>query len=597
MLKKYLILLSVVISITGTIAFATPSMGGEPVFGTISLSSQEIVFLNTPFVINNEIMVPAKVFCEKLGAQVLWDEETREMISYRDNIFIKFKNNSNITYVNGKAKSMPVSSFTYKGDLFIPASFAAAANELTFKTEMANHAMSINFRENLLEYRQIGFRHFKRMSLTNYGISFYIPEYWSEFEDKVATYGVDTSFEAYGFEASVMPLTPQYTRSILTQSLLKDLNAKYGNALNLVASNTMVLGEYTSDGIYYDLTEGGVTTHHILYVFFEQNNGYVFKANYPDTNDLQESKEIFDTIASTFSITKLTINEQLEHYTEMTRFSEYGVKLTSEIYSNMIVNNQFQLKGKLSHSKNVIGLDVIVSKDGDKFEYYLPVVANRFDAILTMPFGLGKHNITVIADTSESIQEKVAIDALTTINDYVESTILTNFDFDEAETILKFSVLNASNEPIKNLLPTEYVNYDQIDVYNVANTITFNLKTQYSKAIALYEWIVENYTFDETLRPTGLLSAQELVVPQSANSVELCFLYTALLRAIDIPSRITRGVTDEGVDYWVETYLNGQWIVAGVAQETQYKLGALTYFNLNLKKHYEGYNTVKQLPF
>lgn len=597
MFKKNLILLSLLLALTGTLAFGEPSMGAVPVKGKVFLSNQEIAFSNIPFVINDEIMVPAKLFCEKLGAQVLWNEESREMISYRDNIFVKFKNNSNIAYINGKPKVMPVSSFTYKGELFIPASFTAAAHELSFKTESNHHAMSIDFRENILEYRQIDFRHFKRVSLTNYGISFYVPEYWSAVADKVNTYGVYNSFESYSFETNVMTLSPQYTRPILTESLLDGLVAEHGDTLNLVSSNTMLLGEYTSDAIYYDLTVNGVITHHILYIFFEQNNGYVFKATYPDTNDLDESKEIFDTIASTFGITKLTINEQLEHYTEMTRFSEYGVSLNSEIHSNMIVNNHFQLNGSLSHPKNIKGLHVIVSKDGDKFEYYVPITENAFDVKLYTPFGLGKHNITVIADSAESRIENVVIDAFTTLDDYIEQTLLSDYTFDEAETIMKFSVLNASNEPIKDLLPTTYINYDQTSIYAITNAITFNLTNQYSKSKALYEWVVNNYTFDDLLRPTGLLNAKELVEIKSANSFELCVLYTALLRSVDIPARMARGITEDGINYWVETFLNGQWIVASIAQETQFKFNDLTYFNLNRLKYYENYNIIEQLPF
>lgn len=597
MFKKNLFLLIVAIALSGTVAYAGPSMGGEPVYGKIFLSNQEVSFTETPFVINDEIMVPAKLFCEKLGAKVLWNEASREMISYRDNIFIKFKNNSSFAYINGKPKAMPVSSFTFKGELYIPASFAAAAHELAFETESTRHAMSIDFRENILEYRQIDFRHFKRVSLTNYGISFYIPEYWSELAEKVATYGVENSFESYAFEANVMTLNPEYSRPVLTESILEGLVAEYGDTLNLVSSNTTVLGEYTSDAIYYDITSEGITTHHSLYIFFEQNNGYVFKATYPETNDLEESREIFDTIASTFSITKLTVNDQLEHYTEMTRFSEYRVSLTSEIHSNMIVDNQFQLNGTISNPKNIKGLNVIVSKDGDMFEYYVPVVNNAFEAKLYTPFGLGKHNITVIADETTSKLESIDINAFTTLDDYIEQTLLTNHDFDDAETILKFSVLNASNEPIKDLLPTTYINYDQTSIYDITNGITYNLTNQYSKSKALYEWIVSNYTLDELLKPTGLLTAKELVEIKSANSAELCILYTALLRAVDIPARMVRGITEDGVDYWVETFLNGQWMVASIAQETQYKFNALTYFNLDRLTQYENYSIIEQLPF
>ena len=320
-------------------------------------------------------------------------------------------------------------------------------------------------------------------------------------------------------------------------------------------------------------------------------------STYPESNDLEESREIFDTIASTFSITKLTINDQLEHYTEMTRFSEYGVKLSSEIYSNMIVNNHFILNGTINNPKNIKGLRIIVSKDGDLFEYHVPVIDKTFDAKLYTPFGLGKHNITVIADEFESTQENVVIDEFTTIDDIIEQTLLFKHKFDDAETILKFSVLNASNEPIKDLLPTTYINYDQTSIYNITNGATYNLTNQYSKSKALYEWIVDNYTLDDQLKPTGLLTAKELIEIKSANSVELCILYTALLRSADIPARMARGISENGIDYWVETFLNGQWVVASIAQETQYKFNDLTYFNLDRLTHYENYSIIEQLPF
>jgi len=119
----------------------------------------------------------------------------------------------------------------------------------------------------------------------------------------------------------------------------------------------------------------------------------------------------------------------------------------------------------------------------------------------------------------------------------------------------------------------------------------------YLHGLALYNWIVENYTLKEALNPNGLLNAKELVEWRSANSVELCILYTALLRATDIPARMARGINEEGIDYWVETFLNGQWVVSSIAQETQFKFTDLTYFNLERTSFYKDYSIVEQLPF
>lgn len=603
------------------LSFATPSMGEHQESGTIYLAEQTINFDSTPFILNGEIMVSAKVLCEKLGTQVFWFEKTGEIVSYRDNIFMKFIPNSSVAYVNGKPKDMPVSAMIYKGDLFIPASFAAKTLEMNYSISPETNTLSIDYRENLLEYQQIGFRHYKRINLANWGISFYIPEYWNKIDGSSQTYGVEDPFETYHLEAKLYPLNKQYSRAVLAESILSDLRIQYGDNLHISTNSTYKTGEYTADVIHYELVDNGVTTQYAIYIFFEQNNGYVLIGSYPGSNNPDESIEILDTIASTFAITKLSINDNLEHYTELPIFYDIDMHLNTEIFSNMPINNMFVFSGTVDPKQNIRGFHVVVTKNDNETEYYIPVTDGEFSAKIYTPFGLGKHNIAVIVDDrsfndnalddsndsktdyipkDEPIvnQDSANLDtALPTLEDVVAKAILMNFDLDTTKTAMKFSVLNTSSEEIKYLLPSEYVNYDNSAIYNIANSLTYNLTNQYTKSKEIYSYIVSHYTLSDTVNPNGLYSAVELTELTEANAIEVCILYTSLLRSVDIPARISRGISEDGIKYWVETFINGKWYISSIVDEIQQDDGSLTYFNISRSAHYELFSTVEFLPF
>ncbi|MDH8678537.1 stalk domain-containing protein [Fusibacter bizertensis] len=627
MIYKKTLLLIIFLCITffsvSALSFASPSMGEPLETGTIFLAEQTINFEINPFILNGEIMVSARGLCEKLGTQVFWFEKTGEVVSYRDNIFVKFVPNSQVAYVNGKPKNMSVSAMIYKGELFIPASFAAKTLEMNYSTSIETNTLSIDYRENLLEYQQIGLRHFKRINLANWGISFYVPEYWNKLEETSQSYGVEDPFETYHLEARIYPLTKQYSRAILTESILSDLRFQYDENVHISTNSTYKMGEYIADVLHYDITDEGVTTQYAVYIFFEQNNGYVLMGSYPSSNNQTESIEILDSIASTFAITKLSINENLEHYTELPIFYDLNMRLKSEIYSNMPIQNMFSFNGTIDIDQNIKGFHIIVSKDDNETEYYVPITDGEFATKIYTPFGLGKHNITVIADdtTENIIDENAAIPtendeeeqadtqdpeiqdpdtplpSLPSLEEMVAKAIMMNFDLDANKTVMKFSVLNTSSDEIKYLLPSEYVNYDNTTIYNISNSLTYNLTNQYTKSKALYTFIATHYALSETVNPEGLYNAVELTELKNANAIELCILYTSLLRSVDIPARISRGISEEGISYWVETYINGKWYISSIVDDIKQGDGTTSFFNLNRSAYYELFSTVEFLPF
>lgn len=620
-MNKKMILVGIVFLTLSLIpTFASPHMGDDKKNGQLLLAQQELSFENEPFMLNGEIMVPAKSFLERIDTQVLSISETGELISYRDNIFIKFSPNSRIAYVNGRAKSMPVHAMIYAGELFIPASFAAKTFEMSYSAPSGSSILAIDYRKNLLEYQQFGYRHLKRVTLPNWGISFFIPEYWNVVSDVENAYGISNTFENQQLVANYYAPSTVQNRTALKDQLLGDLTNTYGDSFNLVSINTQKLGDYLSDIISFNTTDEKGVTHHVVYIFYEQNTGYSLHGTYKSPSSQIEAEEVFELIAETFSITKLSINEQLEHYTELNAFHSLGIKLNQTVYSNMPVDNYFLFSGSIENADTVSGFSIIVSKENETAYYYVPITDNSFNMRIHTPFGLGKHNVTVLiehesqpeAETDltedtptlppvESVDEPLVEEVEPIHQQLLDALVLEAMRFDHSidasDVIMKFSLLNISSNQIKDLLSTDFVNYDHQDVYNLSTPITFRLTNQYSKSRALYQFIVENYQYAEQISDNGLLTTRELTTLNRANSIELCFLFTGLLRSVDIPARVVRGVDTFSTYYWVETFINGRWYVSDIVSDVILKSEIPAFHNIDTELFYTRFVTIEYLPF
>ncbi|MDN5351653.1 MAG: hypothetical protein PWQ12_572 [Clostridiales bacterium] len=609
---------------TSSAAFAlsaVPSMGTLPISYEITLSGTSIPFAESPIAINGVIMVPAQTFFESVGAQVYWIESEKTLVAYRDNVFLKYTGNSDRYTLNGLEKSLSVSAIMRGGTLFVPLTSATQSLSLNYTIDTYHHIAAIDYRETAYQYMQIGYNHYKRINLASWGISYYVPEFWTLIDGTYATYGFATEYESYQLEPTVLPLEAGFDRGKLTEALKSNLQLEYGDQLSFGNTKLLEGNTYTARTIYYTITDDdGVVTHYVLYVFYENNIGYVFTGQYGDINNLTDSEDVFDTIAKTFQINKLSINEQLEHYIELNRFFSVGMHLSSDLYSNMRVENQFRFSGSVDAS--ISGMHVLVTREEEQMEFYVPVVDGSFDAVIYTPFGLGKHNITVaLDDTSTAVLDQAsanlvipsdtknpAVDENTettseaitppSIDEIVDAVLAHTLELDTTNTVMKFSVINVSSEAIKNLLPTEFVNYDHPDVYAASNAVTYNLTSNYAKARALYQWVYENYTYSTIWSEEGIRTTEQLVHATDGNAVELCVLYTGLLRANDIPARIVRGSAMEDSRYWVEAYINGKWLVADIPIEVLSKDDTgIHYFNVSTTLQYQDFDTVEDLSF
>lgn len=581
-----------------------PSMGGEIEHVKLYLSDGEASFAPSSFVINNEIMVPARSFFDTIGAQVYWFEDSKEFVSYKDNTFSKFKVGSDFAMINGKPVQLPVQILLSSDGVLVPLSTLTTAYDLTFSYDNLSQIVTMDYREEVPQYREIGYYHYKRVRVPDWGISFYVPEFWEPIDDQYATFGFVTEYEHYLLNVKLLPLDENFTSAIVLGNLIENLEYAYGDQLNITGSKVVQSGDYKATALYYSIINGGEATHQVLYVFFENNIGYVFTATYTDVNDTAESREIFDTVISTFEINKLSINTVNEHYVEFDGFFEFDVTLNASLYSNIQVENQFKFSGSLDTKDKVDGFYISVTKDSDRTDYYVPVVSGTFDAIIYTPFGLGKHNIRVFLD--ETGEPDSIIDIIGTLetesslslDNFIDFALLGNRNVNTNKPLMHFSVINISSDTIKNLLPSEFIDFDKPEIYALTTRLTYNLTSEYAKARAIYEWIYDNYTLSDKTFDGGFLSLYELIETTSANEVEICMLYAGLLRANDIQARIVRGSFEDNSDYWVETYINGKWLVADIAQDITDRGEDGSYrFNLSRSSHYSNYLSTEILPF
>ena len=84
--------------------FVVPASAEEPI--NVFVNEKEVEFDVSPAIINSRTMVPLRAIFEALGAEVDWDEETRTVTAWRDEVYINVTIDSNVMFVCGKPVSL-----------------------------------------------------------------------------------------------------------------------------------------------------------------------------------------------------------------------------------------------------------------------------------------------------------------------------------------------------------------------------------------------------------------------------------------------------------------------------------------------------------
>lgn len=605
MTKKYIFVTLILLAVTLKPTFANtqtrpiPTMDGQVVYAQIQLDGITIDFNNPPIVLNDKVFVSTDEIFQRLDVQMYWFEDTKELIGYHDNTFIKFIVGTTDAYINGKHLTLDAMVTKRFGQFFIPIQTLADAFGLTYAYDQNTKVISLDFRENIYQYKKIGFTQYKKVTTSNWGISYFVPEYW-ETLDEYGTYGVVNDFETYTISPTVVPLDNNFNRNILSETLMNNLIYEYGNRLTLTETTLSVHNGFLCNEYHYDLETEEGPFKGLLYVFFENNIGYVFNAKYDAINSIYQGGDIFKEIIDTFQINKITIDQNAEHYIELNRFFEYQTHLDETIYSNMLSEGQIHFKGNLvqKEATPLLGFHIIIAKDDQRAEYYAPVLNGTFDANIPLPFGVGKHNISIYADLPSNAIEGASTTDLT-LEEYIDEVISETGVYDTKDLAMRFSVVNTSDDDTQYLLPSTYIDFDTNAVYTKAGNITYDQISDYGKAKSIYRWIFENYDYLDHDSDENIATARTMITQSSGNDLEISFLYTGLLRALDIQARVVRGTNETDTHYWVEVYLNGKWILTDPTSDIIHRdnSSGIYYFDINSAAYLSTYDETELLPF
>lgn len=588
------------------------SLGEAPIHASMTFSELTVPFESDPLIIDGEIMMPAETFFEQIKAQIYKMPSEQSFVAYKDNTFIKFKEGSTIAYLNGSKRLLKIAPFRYKGTLYIPFDITAQSFDIKYQFDDKKYHLNAEYRAPIHAYKIYKDVYYKSIILHHFGVGFYIPSSWSKLDKDTYKYGIKNNYQDFYMEFSPIPINESYSRKKLFDELKASVGKQYKD-LEIKEIKTFKAGNFLVDSIYFNTVAENTHKNHCLYLIYEGNIGYVFTGHFNEAQDGIEIKEAFDNIVSSFQLNQLTINPSMEYYVEFMPFFNNNMAFKSNLYSNMTVDNQFVLEGTVDKNSGIKGINVSIERDGQRLDAYLPVEEGVFKGIVYVPFGTGKHNITLALDgakataktppstlpVSENTVEHL-IANVDKLNAYVNEAIKPSFSTDAENVCLKFSVINIASSAIKDTLPSRFINYDQPDVYATANRLTYNLSSEYAKAKVVYQWLYDTYTLNQMVSMDAIRPLDQLIKTTVANPLELSVLQVGIMRALDIPSRIVRGQEEDAVHFWVETYINGKWLISDIANDIDLRVTPLDdvqFFNLNKKTHYDGYISVEILPF
>lgn len=118
--------------------------------------------------------------------------------------------------------------------------------------------------------------------------------------------------------------------------------------------------------------------------------------------------------------------------------------------------------------------------------------------------------------------------------------------------------------------PDSLIHSDDKNLIELSQKITGKEKNPYLKAKLIYDFMVQNYSLADTLRKADL-PPEDLLKSKKGDAYDFSIIYTALLRAAEIPAASLSGVLVESDlatknHWWNEFYIEGYgWIPVDIA--------------------------------
>lgn len=487
------------VSNTESAVFAQYSEGEKCKTANIQIQGTPVNYNNSSFFFFREIMIPVMETLDKIGIQATWNSGTNQLIVYDNNIFIKLMQNDFSILINGKKSDMSVPAVLYEGVLYAPAN--DLLNALDISHEIIGNTLHINYREFQGETAEISSVQYRRIMLFRYGVDLLIPTNLTAKNDV--------------FQSEI----GKYTLEIMDK-----------NGLHLdVEPEDLTLNGFV---LFRETKEEEV---HNYYVHNEKDLVLHF---------INFNPEMEQNIVKSVNTNAQIPNVKLEHYYEFPDFHLYRTQLANPIFSNMTMSNYIDFSGSIETEGQ---FEILVSRDNEFYKYPVAITDGQFTGKIRLPFGAGKHNISIKL-----------------------------FHESGEKDFLIFSAINTSDQIQKDLVPTIYLDFDNPVIKSAFVKIGYRGINQKSTSELIYRWITSQFKLNLELNTTRKLSKilEEHETVRDLSPQEACILYAGMLRATGIPAKIAMKKSSR--HYWVEAYLNGGWKMMGIVNDLRY--GTFFYF-------------------
>ncbi|RXZ82451.1 transglutaminase domain-containing protein [Paenibacillaceae bacterium] len=214
--------------------------------------------------------------------------------------------------------------------------------------------------------------------------------------------------------------------------------------------------------------------------------------------------------------------------------------------------------------KKNIKTKVMIVRGADKYTYNL--TANQ-EEMFPLQLGNGEYTITLLENTTGN-QYKVAGRETVTVK------------LADAKNVFLNSIQNVNWTPSSTAIVK-------------AKEITEQKKTDADKVKAVYEYIINNVKYDKKLAANVTTDYIPQIDKTFETNKDICYGYAALtaamLRSLDIPTKLVMGTTDQLDVYhaWNEVYLNGKWVIIDTTIDAGLNNGTKTFKMIKNSNQYK----------
>lgn len=547
--------------------------------------------------VNGKLMLPMRAYFEILGSSVKWVDSTNEIISYKDNSFIKLKIGSKIAFHNGREFKLDIEPKIIDKSAYISAKFIAETFELKYNYDKSKKILNLDHLKSSVKFNFIKDDYFKRVPFDNLGVYISIPQFWEKNANIKNRYEFIENKMLYSIEASSVTLK-------IGQTLENYINQLKKSEAESYSSNITYTGSYeeTINGIDATVISSIIKgqTKEIRFLIKENRTVYILKFNYSVNAPESDAIDTINLIAKSFQISNFTVNYLDEHYIEYNEFFNNDIKISQDLFSNMEVQGVMKFSGTTSKDTLLSGFKVTVSRLGQTKTFTIPIIDGEFDSNLYAPFGLGKHNVSIEAiwlKESDLSKSKISTNALKEATAKLRKLKTVN------PKLLEFSFINLEIDKLEYLIPSEKIQKDDLAITSLSNVLTYNQLRKFDKAKLIFDWITKNISLKQSAVLTSTKNSIQVFDDEYGNNLEINILYSALLRSIDIPARVVLATNIEGTKYYYsELFLNGEWsasdpVAAIRFMNSENESNTTPYFLTDLEKYQHNFDKIEILNY